>query len=381
MLPYESRLNAPSPTQPQRSLNAFAANRAIDNPAPSLAAGARRLADPYSAAVGSGGFATSHPTASATAPRELTPLQRAQIGAHQAAIIHKTGGTVRRAANLALGAVGRAAVANSAEKQSTAPARPMAAFGQTDSSMTMPKMGAAQTPENFGPQKAIGKPRSVQDDIAYAKRSARALQDILGAPSLRLFRSKRQALANEFSRAMGAQDSLHAQSPQAQDNSTMEQGRQAHDVQQANANRRQQAAQFNAQQFGQAQLARRSLDTQSDQPWQMSQSADGTPGIIRTSGRFTPITGADGQPVELARPQQGIAPETLFKAFTEAENSIRNNLTATPEEQQTQLAQLYRNPLYQPLLRQNAPSPDAQLTPNGQWVRQLPDGRYQAYGE
>jgi len=377
MLPYESRLNLNAATPP-RTLNAFAANRALDNRRPTLNDGARRLADPYNAAVGSGGFATSLPATSAPAPRELTPLQRAHIGAHQAAITHKTGGAVRRAANLALGAVGTAT--HSAEKQNPAPARPMAAFGQTDASGPMPKMWAAQTPEWAGPQRVI-KPRSIQDDIAYAKQSARALQNLLNAPSLRLFRSKRQSIANEFSRAMGAQDGLHAQNAQGQDTRALEQGRQAHDVQQANANRRQQAAQFNAQQFGQAQLARRTLDKQSDQPWQMSQSADGTPGIIRSSGRFTPITGADGQPIELARPQQGIAPETLFKAFTEAENSIRNNLTATPEEQQTQLAQLYRNPLYQPLLRQHAPSPDAQLTPNGQWVRQLPNGRYQAYGE
>jgi len=379
MLPYESRLNAPT-TPSKRPLNAFAANRAMDSTPPprSLTALVGRMALPYAAATGSGGF--DSPPSTAKASDRASP-----------AVIHQgTTHVLGQRAGKAIQAPGRMATEVMSGRAPAPPRRliddrQQQRAGTPDSaslSQTEQKMTAAQTPEmTSGPRGAlIGRPTTPQDDMARATQAARALQDVLGDRRLRQFRSTRQALASEFSRAMGAQASQHSQSSGAQENRALEQARQAHDAQQANANRRQQAAQFNAQQLGQAQLSRRALDTQRDQPWQMSQSADGTPGIIRSSGRFTPITGPDGQLVALAQPQQALSPETLFKAFTEAENAIRSGL-APPEEQQAQLNQLYRNPLYQPLLRRGAPSEEAQLTPNGQWVRQLPDGRWQAYGE
>jgi|GEM_PF-2372576 len=387
MLPYESRLNQrpdilPAPGQSARrlrSLNPFAANRAMDiTPPPrSFTDTTRRLADSHSAAVGSGGFTVAP---SVSAPREPSPLQRAHIGAAKAAIQHTIGGKLSKAAGLAMGAVGSAEHAEAKEPAGAVP--PISERMQTDAATTTPPMVAAQTPEmTYGPHGiALGRPTTPQEDIARATQAARALQSVLSDRRLRQFRSTRQAIAGEFSRAMGAQANQHSQTSGAQENRALEQARQAHEMQQANANRRQQAAQFNAQQFGQEHMARRALSTQTDQPWQMSQSADGTPGIIRSSGRFTPITGQDGQPVQLARPNQGLSQETLFKAFTEQENAIRNGL-GTPEEKQGQLAQLHRSPLYQPLLRQFAPTDDAQLTPDGRWVRQLADGRWQAYGE
>jgi len=387
MLPYESRLNqnphrlpaTDAVPPPARSLNAFAANRLMEATPPPRHT-ARRLADAYSAAVGSGGFSSPSQAAAAVAPRTLSPLQKAHMGATNAAMRHHIGGRLRDVARLSTGAVGTAHTTTGNEPAVSS--RPISDPMQTDSSPVTRPMVAAQTPEiTGGPRGAvIGRSTTAQDDIARATQAARALQSVLSDRRLRQFRSTRQAIAGEFSRAMGAHANQHSQTSTAQENHALEQARQAHDGQQANANRRQQAAQFNAQQFGQEQMARRALSNQTDQPWQMSQTADGTPGIIRSSGRFTPITGQDGQPVHLAQPKQGLSQETLFKAFTEQENAIRNGL-ATPEEKHAQLVQLHRSPLYQPLLRQFAPTDDAQLTPDGQWVRQLPDGRWQAYGD
>ncbi len=178
--------------------------------------------------------------------------------------------------------------------------------------------------------------------------TANKLQRTLTSYSVKGSPSTRAALAQAILGEAGARQSERMQALRTQDQAALEVQRANAAAAEGNANRQLDADKFNVSAQDSREYRRQMVDLERTRPFQVGHGEDGTQGIVRSDGSYTPITDASGAPAQVNQRGQTLSPDVLLKSYTDQVNAISGGM-GTAEEKRTARAELEANPMFAPI--------------------------------